>query len=334
MPKPSSFVVIFGLFFFFWCAAAAAQQNSETLRVTSRFVSVDVLVTDRRTGARVDNLKEEDFEIRDSGRPVKITHFNRGNDRERPFVLLLFVEVNNSIHPILPDLKNKLEHALRGLLAQDQVAVFAFDPFSFQMLQGLTLDRGLVLSALDLAAQLQKQNDKSKPYKKFEALPNALQAGLRHQREIQPGARAALVVIGSDFNVVSGKVIKETTAYLLGAGTTVSGLLKSDAQTGAAKLMVRAMTLPSGGSARADDTAYFSSRTGGETIKVHDDNYGDALERIIGDVANRYSLGFVPDKTRIDGKLHKLAVTVKPSATEEKDRKLKVRARQGYIATQ
>lgn len=316
------------------CRASAVNQQSEpeTVRVISRLVNVDVLVTDRRTGVRVDNLNESDFEVLDSDRPVKITHFSRGNDRERPFAMVLFVEVDNSIHPILPNLENKLDRALRGLQPQDQVAVFVFDPYSFQMLQELTADRGQVLKALDGAEELQSQKNKTKKYKKFEALPNALLAGDRHVQDRQPGARTALVVIGSDFGVVSGKLVDDVTRHLLAAGATVGGLLKTDAQTAAAKLMVRAMTLPSGGSARADDTAYFSSRTGGEVIKVHEEDYGDALERIIGNLARRYSLGFVPDKTQLDGKLHKLTIRLKPSLPQVKGRKLQIRARQGYVA--
>ena len=314
-------------------ASAVAQQNeAETVRVIARLVNVDVLVTDRRTGVRVDNLNESDFEVLDSGRPVKITHFSRGNDRERPFALVLFVEVNNSIHPILPNLENRLDRALRGLQPQDQVAVFVFDPYSFQMLQELTANRERVLKALDRAEELQSQKNKTEKYKKFEALPNALLAGDRHVQQQQPGARTALVVIGSDFGVVSGKLVDDVTRRLLAAGATVGGLLKTDAQTAAAKLMVRAMTLPSGGAARADDTAYFSSRTGGEVIKVHEEDYGDALERIIGNLAQRYSLGFVPDKTQLDGKLHKLTIRVKPSLAQGKGRKLQIRARQGYVA--
>jgi VWFA-related protein len=315
----------------FVCHASAAHQNEpETVRVTARLVNIDVLVTDRRTGVRVDNLNQEDFELLDGDRPMKITHFSRGDDRDRPFALVLFVEVNNSIHPILPNLENKLDRALRGLQPQDQVAVFVFDPYSFQMLQELTADRGPILKALDRAEELQSRKNKTEKYKKFEALPNALLAGVRQVQDRHPGARTALVVIGSDFGVVSGKVIDDVTRHLLTAGATVGGLLKTDAQTSAAKLMVRAMTLPSGGSARADDTAYFSSRTGGEVIKVHEEDYGDALERIIGNLAQRYSLGFVPDKTQLDGKPHKLFIKVK--LAQEKARKLQIRARQAYLA--
>jgi len=91
-PRLYSLIAVLCFASFVCRASAVAQQNEpETLRVISRLVNVDVLVTNRRTGVRVDNLKEEDFEVLDSGRPVKITRFSRSNTRERPFALVLFV---------------------------------------------------------------------------------------------------------------------------------------------------------------------------------------------------------------------------------------------------
>jgi VWFA-related protein len=314
-------------------SSASIQQEPTTIRVSSRLVNVDIVVTDRRTGARVDDLRKKDFELLDDGQPVEITYFSRGDERDRPFVLVLFVEVDNSIHPILPNLESKLEHALQNLEPRDQVGVFVFDPYSFQMVQAVTADREPVLKALDRAAELQSQKEKAKQYKKFEALPNALVAGINHVQDRHPGARTAFVVIGSDFDVVSGKVADEVSQRFLAAGVTVAGLLKSDAQTSTAKLMVRAMTLPSGGSARAEVTRYFSDRTGGEIITVRGEDYGEALERIIGNVTQRYSLGFVPAKERLDGKFHKITVRVRPAAVRQKGGHLQVRARRGYYAT-
>jgi VWFA-related protein len=124
----------------FACPALAVRQQREpaTIRVNSRLVNVDVLVADRRTGTRVNGLRKEDFEVLDDGQRMEITHFTSSNDRDRPFALVLYVEVNNSIHPILPNLESKLEHALRDLEPADQVSVFIFDPYNFQMVQDLT----------------------------------------------------------------------------------------------------------------------------------------------------------------------------------------------------
>jgi VWFA-related protein len=294
-------------------------------------VNADVAVIEQRTRARVNDLKREDFEILVDGRPVEIAHFSREQERERPFVLVLFVEVDNSIHPILPNLESKLDHALRNLEPGDQVGVFVFDPYNWHMIRELTADRQLVLKALDRAADLQSQKEKAKHHNKFEALPNALLAGINHVQDRQPGARTAFVVIGSDFNVVSGKVTDEVTRRLLTAGVMVAGLLKSDTQTSAAKLIVRALTLPSGGSARAELVEYLSDRTGGETITVREEDYGDALEQVIGNVAQRYSLGFVPTKESLDGRFHKITVRLKPSVAQWKGGRLQVRARRGYF---
>ena len=319
----------------FACTTFAIPQQGEpeTIRASVRVVTVDIVVTDRRTGAHVEDLRKEDFEVFDDGRPVEITFFSRSEEREHPFVLVLFVEVDNSIHPILRNLDSKLDHALRNLKPEDQVAVFVFDPYNLQMVQELTTGRELVLKALDRAADLQGQKEKTKRYKKFEALPNALLAGVNDVQSRRPEARTAFVVIGSDFDVVSGKLTDEVTKRLLAAGITVAGLLKSDAQTSAAKLMVRAMTLPSFGSARAEVTGYLSGRTGGETITVSGEDYGEALERVIGNVTQRYSLGFVPAKERIDGRFHKITVRVNPAVSRQKHGKLEIRARRGYFAT-
>lgn len=306
--------------------SGSAQQKPETLQVASRLVNVDVVVTDRRTGLPVHDLHKRDFELLDDGHPVKIAWFSRPSQRDRPFVLVLFIEVDNSIRPILPNLEGKLDQALRSLEPADQVAVFVFDPWNFQQIQTLTSSRQLVLQALSRAAELQKQNERSGQYKKFEALPNAMIAGADYVQAHRGGARAAFVVVGSDFDVVSGKLAAETSKRLLSAGVTVSCLLKSDSQTSAAKFMVRAMTLPSAGSARADVGSYLASETGGKTITVHENDYGEALERIIGNVSQRYSLGFVPNTRTLDGRFHKIAVRVKRGGHP------RVRTRRGYYA--
>jgi VWFA-related protein len=316
-----------------WCtkSVVARPQEAGTIRATSRLVNVDVLVTDRRTGARVDDLKREDFEILVDGRPVLVTHFSCANERERPFALVLFIEADNSIHPILPNLGSKLDHALLNLEPEDQVGVFVFDPYNLQMVQEPTKDRELVLKALDRASDLQNRKDKVKHYKKFEALPNALLAAIKDLENRQPGIRTAFVVIGSDFDVVSGKVTDDVAQRLFAAGVTVAGLLKSDVQTSAAKAILRAMTLPSGGSARAELTAYLSNRTGGETITVNGQDYGDALDRVIGDVTQRYSLAFVPPTESLDGRFHKITVRVRPEDQGKNSGKFQIRARRGYF---
>lgn len=62
-----------------------APVDDEVVSVNTDLVTVPVVVTDAR-GKRYANLKLQDFEVRDGGRPVKLDYFSTGTER----VALLF----------------------------------------------------------------------------------------------------------------------------------------------------------------------------------------------------------------------------------------------------
>ena len=77
---------------------------------------------------------------------------------------------------------------------------------------------------------------------------------------------------------------------------------------------------------------YLAQRSGGEAVKVgRAKDYGAGLQRIIGNLTARYSLGFAlaEDETD-DGRMHSLEVRVKAKDEKGKNRKLQVSSRQGY----
>ncbi|HEV7859472.1 MAG TPA: VWA domain-containing protein [Pyrinomonadaceae bacterium] len=78
----------------------------------------------------------------------------------------------------------------------------------------------------------------------------------------------------------------------------------------------------------------FSKQTGGEVVRVHrPDDYAKGLNKIIGSLKARYSLGFtLAEQDQPDGRLHQLDVRVKARDEKGKDRKLIVSARKGYYA--
>jgi VWFA-related protein len=78
----------------------------------------------------------------------------------------------------------------------------------------------------------------------------------------------------------------------------------------------------------------FSKQTGGEVVRVHrPDDYAKGLNKIIGSLKARYSLGFtLAEQDQPDGRLHQLDVRVKARDEKGKDRKLVVSARKGYYA--
>src|SRR5215831_8834359 len=73
MQKHLFFRVAAGLFLL---ASAFSQDSPETtIRITVNLVQVDAVVTDSK-GKQVTDLKAEDFEILQDGKPQKITHFS------------------------------------------------------------------------------------------------------------------------------------------------------------------------------------------------------------------------------------------------------------------
>ncbi|HKP35622.1 MAG TPA: VWA domain-containing protein, partial [Pyrinomonadaceae bacterium] len=58
------------------------QEPNDVVRITSNLVQVDVTVTDKK-GRPIPNLRPEDFEILEDGKPQKITNFSFITGRER-----------------------------------------------------------------------------------------------------------------------------------------------------------------------------------------------------------------------------------------------------------
>jgi len=77
---------------------------------------------------------------------------------------------------------------------------------------------------------------------------------------------------------------------------------------------------------------HLAQQSGGEAVKVgRVKDYGAGLQRIIGNLTARYSLGFALAESEMDdGRLHSLEVRVKAQDQKGKNRKLQVSSRQGY----
>jgi hypothetical protein len=88
--------------------------------------------------------------------------------------------------------------------------------------------------------------------------------------------------------------------------------------------------------ANINSEQYIASQTGGEVVHVHrPEDYGAGLEKIIGDLTSRYSLGFVLDEREPDdGRMHKIEVRVKARDSRGRESKLEAFAQRAYYHTQ
>ncbi len=92
-------------------SGSAAVSQGPTIRTTTSLVVVDVLAEDKRTGEPIKSLEQEDFLLRDDGKPVPITTFNSGkNQNLRPIQLWFVLACNEERHyPINSERRTQYE---------------------------------------------------------------------------------------------------------------------------------------------------------------------------------------------------------------------------------
>ena len=136
----------------FWLQDAAIP----TIRVTSRLVPIDVLVRDKSTGLRVDDLSAGRFRVLDEGRPQVISQFSSGS-QARPLAVALIVEAApDTTAKTLPILASVLLPAFRHLRPEDEVMVIRMCPGA-EIVQDLTANREASAGALESVAEQQRK---------------------------------------------------------------------------------------------------------------------------------------------------------------------------------
>jgi VWFA-related protein len=88
------------LLLIFWVVTLAAittpaQEVADTIRIQTRVVFLDALVKDRRTSVPISDLKPENFEVYDDGKPRAISYFTREGQARRPLALVLILDLRD-----------------------------------------------------------------------------------------------------------------------------------------------------------------------------------------------------------------------------------------------
>src|SRR4030095_4299444 len=68
-----------------------AQEVEETIKIKTRVVFLDALVKDKKTNIPISNLKTENFEVLDDGKPREISYFTR--EARKPLALVLILDL-------------------------------------------------------------------------------------------------------------------------------------------------------------------------------------------------------------------------------------------------
>jgi Ca-activated chloride channel family protein len=295
-------------------AIAAAQQP--VFRGGSEAVRVFVTVIDR-DGRLVTGLAQDQFEIRDEGKPQPITQFD---NRPQPIRIVVMLDVSGSMEGNLPLLRGAAEQLFTRLLPADEARLGTFG-HEVTVGAGFTKDREQLLAAV--------------PARIAPDAPTPLWRGIDEAIGTfgDSGDMRKVVLVlsdGKDSGPISFKqrassqaeVIdraREQDVMIYAIGMRSRGTRQSQPGIGPGGLQAMMLAdMPDPGLARvAEETG------GGYTEIRFGQDLGAAFAQVADELHTQYLLAFAPPKR--DGKTHDISVRVSQSG-------VKARARKSYVA--
>lgn len=163
--KTFMFELVLLLLVFAQTKPASAQEVSDTIRVNTRVVFMDALVKDKRTGVPISDLKPENFEVFDEGKPRPISYFTREGEARKPLALVLILDLReDGAGRFLkrPEILETMATELAKLSPEDEVAIMAVnigEDESRKMLTDFTRDRNQIAAALKQVPALMVSDD-------------------------------------------------------------------------------------------------------------------------------------------------------------------------------
>jgi Ca-activated chloride channel family protein len=290
-------------------AVVASAQQKPVFRSDIGMVPVYATVTDNQGGFVLD-LKKEDFEIRDEGKPQEIEYFTTDT---QPLSVLILIDGSTSVTPSYDTVIEAASSFILRMLPTDRAAIASFAD-RFQMRQPFTSDRDALLKHL------------VDPFSIRMGLETRLWDAL-HESAMSFGkeeGRRIIFAITDGYNWVAPSTTGpfSTSGRENGSPSTVATNADSrDVMIYAAALWTQYEGRAEAPSRRIIDLAL---RTGGSYIEITPGlNMNATFTAVLDELHKQYVLGFMPKV--LDGKQHRLDVRVKRPSVQ-------VRARRSYQA--
>lgn len=137
-----------------------AQEVEDTIKIKTRVVFLDALVKDKKTNLPISNLKTENFEVLDDGKPRPISYFTREGEARKPLALIIILDLReDGAGRFLkqPEILKAMEDQLGKLPPGDEVAIMAMDLAEDEerfWLTHFTNDRAKIAAALARVPEL------------------------------------------------------------------------------------------------------------------------------------------------------------------------------------
>jgi len=265
--------------------------------VSSSLVLVDVLIEDKKTSEPISDLQLDDFLLRDNGRPVSLSAFDRGKDQKlRPIQIWFALMCNAFYHDVLLGTKWQGAALLAGKMT-------LLKPALLQLRAGDTVgvarwcgDQGSLV--------LYPTEDRDKPSLAMETIADAKPVSVPDIYG-ELGRRRILQMINELARTASSPPLP---AVILVSGDE-HGRPPQNGKTASSALL-------------EFSSIFYSPEEGQATQQIGDTSryailqgqYAGQLARIIDLLHNRYQLGFLPAGP--DQKLHRVEVALTRSARD------------------
>jgi hypothetical protein len=321
----------------------AQDQADEIVRIKTRVVLIDTLVTDR-TGMPVADLTRDNFEVRADGKPRALSYFSRaGEGRRRPLAILLVVDLlshDSEEYRRRAEVLKSLGATFQKLSAEDEVAVVARlggPGAQLKILSDFTRDREKTTAAL-AAVQTLPEPEASWYRDELDNVLKIAEAEAMKRRNSQIIVVTLSIPFGpmrfSERDKIVARLIRINSMFSPLIREVGSGSIKMHNVPGKFPTPPKSVFATIGRLTGNDMYApgHIAEQTGGDaTIVRQPEDYGAAFEKFVAGLTARYNLGFtLKESEQDDGRMHKLEVRIRARDSKGKDRKLVARARRGY----
>jgi Ca-activated chloride channel family protein len=267
-------------------------QDEGVVRVNVKLVMVDATVK-TKSGAIMGDLKRDNFELREDGVPQKIEVFSRD---ELPLNVALVLDLSDSIGPFLGPLRDAANTALSALKPDDQVALFTFATEA-ELRVPLTTDKSKIA---DQISTFQARGATNINDGIFVAAQYLLRSPNRGRRVI--------ILISDDVGTsAGGQGTRDIVTECIAADSVLYNLkIPGDNPT---STILYSASVPG-----LVEIHKVMDQTGGELFDVKNvANLDEAFRALIARIKTRYTLGYYTKANGIEGKPHKLDVTLASS---------------------
>src|SRR5687768_6374412 len=289
--------------------AAQEVDPSEVIRVNTDLVVLDAQVIDKKTRKVFGPLRKEDFVILEENVKQQIAYFSQD---QLPLSIVLLLDISGSVRPVIQQIGEGANNALRHLRPEDEVAVIAFADYP-QVIQTFTKDRALTAEKITEASNTALGDGTML----FEALDRATQ---EINKGTNPANRRAIIVITDNIAITAGDDLARLQRELAESGTVVYGLI---VRSGFAKVF-NVLTF---GQIKGVDV--YAEETGGEVLGANRSEVDSRLGEMFTRLRTRYTIGYRPPETNEEGVFRHVKVQLVP-AIMKANKKLVIRSRRGY----